>query len=124
VGLMASQTLGRRGDDDAVGQGMAWVNDIAGSGMALGAQCCGLGEDDVVVGLGMVSWAWGRCLCGQWRHRLMSGKIAARKGARPWLGTTVRRLRGGLDSSTGSGEVDDGASSREFLTGNFGSLTA
>jgi hypothetical protein len=57
VGLTASQTLGRRRDDDAVGQGMAWVNDIAGSGMVPGAQCCGLGEDDVVVGLGTVSWA-------------------------------------------------------------------
>jgi hypothetical protein len=57
VGLTASQTLGCRRDDDAVGQGMAWVNDIAGSGMVPGAQCCGLGEDDVVVGLGTVSWA-------------------------------------------------------------------
>jgi hypothetical protein len=54
----------------------------------------------------------------------MSGKIAVRKGARLWLGTTVWRLRGGLDDGTGSGEVDDGASSREFSAGDFGSLTA
>jgi hypothetical protein len=34
------------------------------------------------------------------------------------------RLQGGLDDGTGSGEVDDGMGSREFLAGNFGSLTA
>jgi hypothetical protein len=58
----------------------------------------------------------------------------ARKGAQPWSGTTTRRLRGeldnsgrlqgGLDDGTGSGEVDDGMGSKEFLAGNFGSLTA
>jgi hypothetical protein len=45
------------------------------------------------------------------------------------LGTTVRssaedltmawRLRGGLSDGTGSGEVDDGASSREIFSGKF-----
>jgi hypothetical protein len=41
---------------------------------------------------------------GRWHHRLGFGKMAARRGARPW------RLRGGLDDSAEApGQLDDGA---------------
>jgi hypothetical protein len=40
-------------------------------------------------------------------------------GPRPWSGTTVRRLRGGPDDSTGSGLVDDGVGSKEIFGGKF-----
>jgi hypothetical protein len=51
-------------DNDTMVPGMAWVISITGSGTAWGAQCHGLEEDDVVVGSGMASWAWGQGLCG------------------------------------------------------------
>jgi hypothetical protein len=62
-----SWALGHHGlgeDDDIVCPGTARVDDIVGSRTAPGAQCHGLGEDNVVVGLGMASWTWGRRLCG------------------------------------------------------------
>jgi hypothetical protein len=34
----------------------------------------------------------------------------------------VRRLRGGLDDGTGSGEVDNGMGSRQIFSGKFGQL--
>jgi hypothetical protein len=79
----------------------------------------GLREDNVVVGSGTASQAWGWRMCGRRRHRLGSGKMAAHKGARPWSGTTAWRLRGGLDNGTGSREVDDGAGYREIFGGKF-----
>jgi hypothetical protein len=53
---------------------------VVGSGIAWGAQCHGLGEDDIVVGSGMVSRAWGQGLHCQRHHWLGSEKMAARKG--------------------------------------------
>jgi hypothetical protein len=84
-------------DDDAVGPGTARVDSVMGSGTAPGAQHHGLGEDNVVAGSGMVSRAWGWRLRGRWCHRLGSRKMAARRGAQPWLGMTAWRLWGGLD---------------------------
>jgi hypothetical protein len=84
---------GLREDDSAVGPGMAWLGSIAGLGTAWGAQRHGLGEDNIFVGSRTASQAWG------WHHRLGSGKMATRKGARSWSGMMVRRLQG----------LDDGA---------------
>jgi hypothetical protein len=41
------------------------------------------------------------------------------KGPRPWSGTMVRRLWGGLDDGTGSGEVDGNTGSKEIFGGKF-----
>jgi hypothetical protein len=41
--------------------------------------------------------AWGQRLCGRRHHQLGSGKMEARKGARPLSGTMAQRLRGGVD---------------------------
>jgi hypothetical protein len=41
------------------------------------------------------------------------------KGPQPWSGMTVRRLYGGFDDGTCSGEVDDGTGSRENFSGKF-----
>jgi hypothetical protein len=76
---------------------MAWVDGVAGSRTTSGAQHRGLGEDNIVAGSGTTSRAWGRHMRGRRCHQLESGKMAARKGARPWSGTTTRRLRGGLN---------------------------
>jgi hypothetical protein len=57
------------------------VHSVMGSGTVMGAHHHRLGEDDIVTDLGMASWAWGRCLRGQWHHRLGLGKMAERKGA-------------------------------------------
>jgi hypothetical protein len=46
---------------------------------------------------GTTSWAWGRCLRGRLHHQLRSGKMVARKRARPWSKMMARRLWGGLD---------------------------
>jgi hypothetical protein len=51
----------------------------------------------------------GYSLHGRGGHRLRSGKLAARKGARPWLAMIAWRLCWGLDDGVGSGEVKDGA---------------
>jgi hypothetical protein len=113
VGLIVSQTLGQRGDD------------ATGSGMAPGAQRHELGEDDVVAGSGTASWAWGRRLRGRWHHRLRSGKMETRKGARPWSGTMVQRLWGGLDDGAAAlGKTRrwheiHGGRRRRGLHGNF-----
>jgi hypothetical protein len=64
-----------------MGPGMAWVDDITGSGTTLGAQHHWHRLDDVVAGLGTASRAWGRCLHGRWRNQLGSGKMAVHKGA-------------------------------------------
>jgi hypothetical protein len=101
MGFGASQGRRCRGlgeDDGAAGPGMVWVDGVACSGTAPGAQRRGLREDNVVVGSGTTSRAWGRRLRGQRRHRLGSGKMAACKGDRPWSVTTVRRLWVGLDN--------------------------
>jgi hypothetical protein len=78
-------------DDSAAGLGMARLGSIAGLGTAWGAQRHGLGEDNIFAGSRTTSQAW------RWHHRLGSGKMAMRKGARPWTGTTAWRFRGGLD---------------------------
>jgi hypothetical protein len=98
---------------------MAQVDGIVGSGMVWGAQHHRLGEDDVVAGSGIASQAWGWCLCGRRHHQVGLGKMAARKGARPWLGTMARRLRRGLDDRAGSGEVNDGTGSKEIFGRKF-----
>jgi hypothetical protein len=90
---------GLREDDGAMGPGIVRVDGVTGSGMASGAQRRGLREDNIVAGSRTASWAWRQHLCGQQHHWLKSGKMAACKGARLWSGTTVRRLRGGLDDS-------------------------
>jgi hypothetical protein len=90
-----------------------------GSGTALGAQHRGLLDDDVVAGSGTSSWAWGWHQCGRRRHRLGSGKMAARKVAQPWSRTTTQRLQGGLDDGTCFGKVDDGAGSWKILGKKF-----
>jgi hypothetical protein len=107
----------------------ALVVSITGSGMVRGAQGCGLGEDDVIAGPGMASRAWGRGLrC--WRcHQLRSGMMAAHKGLNRgrewWCGgfhedsTTAQSLWGVLNDGKGSGEVDDGAGSREIFGAIF-----
>jgi hypothetical protein len=82
------------------------VNGIAGSGMAWGAQRHGLGDDDGIVGM-TASPA-----------RVREDGDAYR-GARSWSGTIVQRLRGALDDSVGSREVDDGAGSREVFSEKF-----
>jgi hypothetical protein len=79
---------------------MAWVDDVMGSGMAWGAQCHGLREDDGVAGSGTTSQAWGWSLHGRRHHQRGSGMMAARKGARPWSRTMAQRLQGGLDDDT------------------------
>jgi hypothetical protein len=63
-----------------VDPGRARVIGVTGSRMARGAQRRGLGEDDVVVGSGTTSRAWGQCLQCRRCHRLGSGKMMARKG--------------------------------------------
>jgi hypothetical protein len=95
VGSRAS--WGRRhrelGEDNGVaGLGTVWVNGITGSGTVPGAHRHGLREDNIVAGSETTSRAWGRCMRGRWRHWLGSGKMAARKGARSWLGTMRQRL--------------------------------
>jgi hypothetical protein len=100
VGSGASWGWRRHGlgeDDGAVGPGASWVDGITGLGTASGVQCRGLGDDNIVVGSGTTLRAWGWCLRSRWHHRLGSGKMAARKGAQPWSGTTTQCLRGGLD---------------------------
>jgi hypothetical protein len=58
VGSMASWALGLGGGDNgAVGLGTTWVDAVAGSGMAPGAQHRGRREDNVVAGLRTVP-AW------------------------------------------------------------------
>jgi hypothetical protein len=86
-----------REDDGTTGLGTARVDGVTGSGTAPGAQRHVIGEDNVVVGSGMVSRAWGRHLRDRRHHRLRLGKMVAHKGARLMSGTTARRLRGGLD---------------------------
>jgi hypothetical protein len=49
------------------------------------------------MGSGTASWAWGRCLCGQRRHRLGLGKMAAHKGASTMVGNDGAETPGGLD---------------------------
>jgi hypothetical protein len=98
--LWGQQCRGLGQDDGTVGPGMTWVDNVVGSRTALGAQHRGLREDNIVVGSRTVSQAWGQCLRGRRHHWLGSGKIAARKGAQPWLGTTARRLQGGLGDGT------------------------
>jgi hypothetical protein len=91
---------GLREDDGVAGPVTVWVDCVTGSGTAPDAQHHGLRENNVVVSSRTVSWASGRCRRGRWHHRLMSGKMAARKGARSWSGTTVHRLWGGLNDGT------------------------
>jgi hypothetical protein len=85
---------GLREDDDTTGPGTVRVNGITGLGTTPGAQYHGPREDNVVVGSGIASQAWGWRLRGQRCHRLGSRKMAVHKWARPWLGTTTLRLRG------------------------------
>jgi hypothetical protein len=119
MGSTVSWALGRRGlgeDDGVASLRTVGVDGIAGSRTASGAQRHELGEDNVVVGSGMASWAWGWCLHGRWRHQLRSGKMATCKGARPCSRIMARRLLGGLDNGTGSGEVDDDVGSRKIFS--------
>jgi hypothetical protein len=95
------------------------VDGTADSRTAQGAQHHGLGDDDVVAGLRTALQAWGQCLRGQRRHRLGSGKMAARQGAPPLSKSMTRRLRGGHNDGAGSGEVDDGTGSREIFSEKF-----
>jgi hypothetical protein len=44
-------------------------------------------------------------MCGRRCHWLGSGKMVTHKGARPWSGTMVLRLRGGLGDSVGSRKI-------------------
>jgi hypothetical protein len=53
---------------------------VVGSGTASGAQRHSLGEDNIVVGSGMASRAWGRRLHGRRCHRLGSGEMVSCKG--------------------------------------------
>jgi hypothetical protein len=62
-----------------------------------GAQRHGLGEVDVVAGLGTASQAQGRGLRGQQHHRLRSGKMVARKGVDRGR---ERRCKGSGEDST------------------------
>jgi hypothetical protein len=55
---------GLREDDCIAGPGMVRVIGVVGLGTERGAQRCGLGKDDVVVGSGTASQAWGQGLCG------------------------------------------------------------
>jgi hypothetical protein len=125
----------RLGEDDGTAVlGTAWVDGIACSGTARGAQRRGLGEDDVVAGSGMMSRAWdGACVVdgvtisgqGRWR-RLSVSTMVGNDGA---------ELRGGLDDGVG-GSGEDSATTQalgrstmvralgKFSAGNFDSLTA
>jgi hypothetical protein len=47
-----------REDDGTAGPGTVWVYDVASSGMTLGIQHHGLGEDNILAGLGMALRAW------------------------------------------------------------------
>jgi hypothetical protein len=111
--------LRARGGRQRYGPGDGGSQWCHGSGMPLGAQRRGFGEDDVVACSGTASQAWGWHLRGRRCHRLGSGKMAARKGARSWSAMMAQRLRGGLDDDTGLGEVDDGTGSREIFSGKF-----
>jgi hypothetical protein len=109
-------------------QGWCGFDGVMGSGTLWGWWHRGLGEHDGVGqrccelenGAGCtVSRAWdGVCVLGdvtgfgrgRWWHV---------KGPRTWSGTMVWRLRGGHDDSMGSGEVNDGTSSREIFGGKF-----
>jgi hypothetical protein len=116
----------RLGEDDGTADpGRAWVIGVTSLGTAWGAQHRGLGEDDIVVGLGTASQAWGQVLHCQWRHRLGSGKMAVRKGLdrgrERWFrgsgedSTMMRGLQRGLNDGTCPGEVDDSVGSREIF---------
>jgi hypothetical protein len=50
---------------------------------------------------------------------LGQGRWRRIKGPRPWLGMMMRRLCGGFDDGMCSGEVDDGAGSREIFGEKF-----
>jgi hypothetical protein len=115
--------------------GWCGFDGVVGSGTASGAQRHSLGEDNIVVGSGMASRAWGRRLHGRGCHRLGLGEMASRKGGstvvenndagapwrtRQWHGgsteelMTARSLRRSMTVQTPG----------KFLTANFASLTA
>jgi hypothetical protein len=109
VGSTASWALGRcrddgvarlREDDGVAGLGTVRVVGVTGSGTASGAQHRRLSDDNVVVNSGTTSRAWGWHLRGRQCHWHVPGKMATRKGARPWSGETTWKPRGGLDDGS------------------------
>jgi hypothetical protein len=63
-----------------VDPGRARAIGVPGSGMMRGAQRRRLREENIVVGLGTASRAWGQGLRYRRHHRLGSGKMVAHKG--------------------------------------------
>jgi hypothetical protein len=116
---------GLREDDNTAGLETMWVDGIASSRMARGAQRSGLGEDDVVAGSGTALHTWGRHLRGRRHRRLGSGKMAVHKGLDRGRD---RRCRSFGEESTMVQAQAPGRSTtvralRKFSAGNFGSLT-